>query len=107
MALVADLAPATSPQEQYDGLLAGQRYLHSLGVTGWQDAIVGGYGGMDDAGPAYLRAAASGDLTAHVVGALWWSASSASSRSRRWSSAARSTPAGASGRPASRSCRTG
>ena len=72
MALVADLVPATSPQEQYDGLLAGQRYLHSLGVTGWQDAIVGGYAGMDDPGPTYLRAAAAGDLTAHVVGALWW-----------------------------------
>ena len=72
MALVGELLPATSPQEQYDGLLAGQDHLHSLGVTGWQDAIVGGYAGMDDPGPAYLRAAASGDLTAHVVGALWW-----------------------------------
>lgn len=72
MGLVGELVPATSPQEQYDGLLAGQEYLHSLGVTGWQDAIVGDYAGMDDPGPAYLRAADSGDLTAHVVGALWW-----------------------------------
>ena len=28
--------------------------------------------GMDDPGPTYLRAARAGDLTAHVVGALWW-----------------------------------
>jgi len=27
---------------------------------------------MDDPGPTYRRAAAAGDLTAHVVGALWW-----------------------------------
>jgi predicted amidohydrolase YtcJ len=27
---------------------------------------------MDDPGPAYVRAAETGDLTAHVVGALWW-----------------------------------
>ncbi|MCW2764664.1 MAG: nfdA 4 [Nocardioides sp.] len=65
-------APDTDPEDYYQGLLAGQAYLHSLGVTGWQDAIVGDYAGMDDPGPTYLRAARSGDLTAHVVGALWW-----------------------------------
>ncbi len=27
---------------------------------------------MEDPGPTYLRAAQRGDLTAHVVGALWW-----------------------------------
>ncbi len=32
-----------------------RRYLHSLGVTGWQDAIVGAYAGMDDPAPTYLR----------------------------------------------------
>jgi predicted amidohydrolase YtcJ len=64
--------PDTSPEEYYRGLLAGQAYLHSLGVTGWQDAIVGSYAGMDDAGPTYQLAARRGDLTAHVVGALWW-----------------------------------
>ena len=41
-------------------------------MTGWQDAIVGAYAGMDDPGPTYLRAAREGDLSAHVVGALWW-----------------------------------
>ena len=72
MHAVARHAPATDPEEYYAALLAGQAYLHSLGVTGWQDAIVGDYAGMDDPGPVYLRAARSGDLTADVVGALWW-----------------------------------
>jgi predicted amidohydrolase YtcJ len=72
MQLVARHAPADDPDDYYRGLLAGQRYLHSLGVTGWQDAIVGDYAGMKDPGPTYLEAARSGDLTAYVVGALWW-----------------------------------
>ena len=72
MQLVARHAPADDPDDYYRGLLAGQRYLHSLGVTGWQDAIVGDYAGMQDPGPAYLEASRNGDLTAYVVGALWW-----------------------------------
>jgi predicted amidohydrolase YtcJ len=72
MQLVARHTPADDPDDYYRGLLAGQRYLHSLGVTGWQDAIVGDYAGMSDPGPTYLEAARRGDLTAHVVGALWW-----------------------------------
>ncbi len=72
MALVGAFVPPTDPDESYRGLLAGQAYLHALGVTGWQDAILGSYAGMDDPSPTYLRAARSGDLTGHVVGALWW-----------------------------------
>jgi predicted amidohydrolase YtcJ len=72
MGLVSRHAPDGDPDEYYRGLLAGQRYLHSLGVTGWQDAIVGDYAGMQDPGPTYLAAAQRGDLTAYVVGALWW-----------------------------------
>jgi predicted amidohydrolase YtcJ len=72
MHLVSRLTPPTPDDEYYAALLAGQRYLHSLGVTGWQDAIVGEYAGLDDVGPTYLAAARRGDLTADVVGALWW-----------------------------------
>ena len=72
MRLVARLVPPTAEDEYDAALLAGQAYLHSLGVTGWQDAIVGEYAGMGDPGPAYRRAAERGELTAHVVGALWW-----------------------------------
>ena len=72
MDLLASVLPAADDEQMYAGLLEGQRYLHSLGITGWQDAIVGSYSGMRDAGPTYARAAASGALTGRVVGALWW-----------------------------------
>jgi len=72
MTAVARLVPETTDDEYYAALLEGQRHLHSLGITGWQDAIIGAYSGMGDVGPTYVRAARRGDLTAHVVGALWW-----------------------------------
>ncbi|MCW2847233.1 MAG: nfdA 4 [Marmoricola sp.] len=72
MAVVVRHAPRTTAEDYHRGLLTGQAYLHSLGVTGWQDAIVGAYAGMDDPGPTYLLAAQRGELTGHVVGALWW-----------------------------------
>ncbi len=72
MGLVARHVPRTSGAEYHAGLMEGQRYLHSVGVTSWQDAIVGSYAGMDDPGSTYATAAASGDLRSHVVGALWW-----------------------------------
>jgi predicted amidohydrolase YtcJ len=72
MHAVTRLVPEVAPEEYDAALLAGQAYLHQVGVTGWQDAIVGAYAGMDDPGPTYLRAARSGALTGTVVGALWW-----------------------------------
>jgi predicted amidohydrolase YtcJ len=72
MDLVAKLLPLPEPAEYAAGLVEGQRYLFSLGVTAWQDAIVGAYAGMADTGSTYLDAVASGDLVADVVGALWW-----------------------------------
>ena len=71
-ALVSRHLPRTTGADYRAALLAGQAYLHSLGVTGWQDAIVGSYAGMDDPGSTYVEAAASGELRSHVVGALWW-----------------------------------
>ncbi|HEY1331126.1 MAG TPA: amidohydrolase [Actinomycetota bacterium] len=65
--LVDDLTPRTTEQEWVDGILRAQAYLHSLGITAWQDAIV-----EDDTAPAYLALAKQGRLTARVVGALWW-----------------------------------
>lgn len=72
MDLVTVHLPPESLAEQVDGLLEAQRYLHSLGVTGWQDAIVGAYAGHADPTDAYLAVAGDGRLTARVVGALWW-----------------------------------
>ncbi|HET9999092.1 MAG TPA: amidohydrolase family protein, partial [Nocardioides sp.] len=71
-ALVSRYLPRTSGEDYYAALMEGQRHLHSLGVTSWQDAIVGAYSGMDDPGATYAKAAANGDLRSHVVGALWW-----------------------------------
>ena len=70
--LVSRHLPRTTGADYRLALLAGQEYLHSLGVTSWQDAIVGSYSGMDDPGTTYVDAAASGELRSHVVGALWW-----------------------------------
>ena len=69
--LVGRLAPEPTADEVYQGLLEGQRYLHSLGITAWQDAIVSTDFWMDNYS-AYLRAAGNDDLTARVVGSLWW-----------------------------------
>lgn len=71
-ALVSRHMPRTSAAEHYAALMAAQRHLHSLGVTSWQDAIVGAYSGIDDPAATYATAAATGDLRSHVVGALWW-----------------------------------
>ena len=70
--LVSRLLPAATADDWYSGLLAGQDYLFSLGITGWQDAIVGSHPGLPDPIDAYLRAARAGTLLANVVGALWW-----------------------------------
>ncbi len=72
MELVAALLPPTGDEEYLHGLLVGQEYLHSLGVTAWQDAILGDYAGARDPSSTYLRAVRDGLLTARVRGALWW-----------------------------------
>ncbi|GAA3195789.1 MULTISPECIES: amidohydrolase [Streptomyces] len=71
-ALVARLIPPSTPKERLAGLLRAQELLHSLGVTGWQDALLGVFGGKPDPSDAYLSAARDGSLTARVTGALWW-----------------------------------
>jgi predicted amidohydrolase YtcJ len=74
MRLVAAHVPPTTVKELTEGLLAAQAYLHSLGITRWQDACVGTASelGIPDAFDVYCRAAADGLLTCHAVGALWW-----------------------------------
>ncbi|WP_128435821.1 amidohydrolase [Streptomyces cyaneus] len=72
MQLVGRLTPATTPADRLAALLHAQRHLHALGITAWQDALVGDFLGMDDPSEAYLAAARDGLLTARVVGALWW-----------------------------------
>jgi predicted amidohydrolase YtcJ len=71
MTLVDAHIPPLSQEMLYEGVLKGQAYLHSLGITAWQDAIVDDgylYGNLQ----AYLRAAEEGSLTGRVIGSLWW-----------------------------------
>ncbi|MFE2377729.1 amidohydrolase [Streptomyces sp. NPDC059398] len=70
--LVARLIPPTTTAERVAGLLRAQSVLHSMGITGWQDAILGVFNGGPDVSDAYLTAARDGRLTARVNGALWW-----------------------------------
>ncbi|AJF68788.1 amidohydrolase [Streptomyces vietnamensis] len=70
--LVARLVPAATAEDRLAGLLRAQKLLHSLGITAWQDALLGTFGGMADPSEAYLTAAGDGSLTARVTGALWW-----------------------------------
>jgi hypothetical protein len=69
--LVNKYVPDETMEDWIESLRVAQEYLHSLGITAWQDAIVGldaGYKTFE----AYLAFAGSGELTAKVVGALWW-----------------------------------
>jgi predicted amidohydrolase YtcJ len=72
MDLVGRLVPAPDTDEQVAGIVAGQAHLHALGVTAWQEAIVGDYAGIPDCFDAYREAERRGLLTARVTGALWW-----------------------------------
>ncbi|MFI6353980.1 amidohydrolase [Streptomyces sp. NPDC050743] len=72
MQLVGRLTPPATPADRLAALLHAQRRLHALGITAWQDALVGDFLGMDDPAAAYLTAARDGSLTARVRGALWW-----------------------------------
>ncbi|ORA35973.1 amidohydrolase [Mycobacterium aquaticum] len=69
------LIPEVTPQFMRQALLEAQRRLHSVGVTGWQDAAVGAeFFGLKDNFATYVDADEAGELTARVVGALWWEA---------------------------------
>ncbi len=67
MALMEEAVPRDTIDDVIAGLLEGQRYLHSVGVTAWQDAWV-----EPLTHAAYRRIAESGRLKSLVRGALWW-----------------------------------
>jgi predicted amidohydrolase YtcJ len=72
MGLVADLVPPASEADLVAGLLRAQALLHSVGITAWQDAMVGSDTGLGDVVAAYRGVRDRGLLTGRVVGALWW-----------------------------------
>ena len=56
MGLVERVVPRPGLDEQVAGIGEAQRYLHALGITGWQEAIVGDYAVVPDCFEAYLEA---------------------------------------------------
>ena len=72
MELFAEVRPQTSDALAYRGLLRAQEELIALGITGWQDAMVGDSGPGTGTLEAYERAVAEGTLLVHVVGAQWF-----------------------------------
>jgi|tagenome__1003787_1003787.scaffolds.fasta_scaffold20943041_1 predicted amidohydrolase YtcJ len=61
------LVPLPGRDEWEAAILNAQEHLHSLGITGWQDAWI-----TPGTHEAYRSLAADGRLTGRVVGALWW-----------------------------------
>lgn len=72
IALFDAVRPAIDDRRMREGLLRAQEYLHSLGVTAWQDAIVGPVFGYPDIYDAYTSADDEALLLSHVTGALLW-----------------------------------
>lgn len=67
MGLVERLLPPDTPADLERALKLSQAYLHSLGITAWQDAWV-----TPQVLDAYRTLAGRGELSARVVAALWW-----------------------------------
>jgi predicted amidohydrolase YtcJ len=67
MGSVERLVPPPSMEDRVAGLGLAQAYLHALGITAWQDAIVSP---VDLA--AYRTFAGNGALTGRVVACQWW-----------------------------------
>lgn len=72
MELINHARPAPTPDDLDRALATAQLILHAQGVTTWQDALVGRFGGIVDVYDAYERAASEGRLTARVIAALFW-----------------------------------
>ncbi|MFD3473385.1 amidohydrolase [Streptomyces sp. NPDC058695] len=70
--LIGRLLPPVTLEQRITGLLRAQELMHSLGVTAWQDALLGEHANLTDPTDAYLATAGDGRLTARVVGSLWW-----------------------------------
>ncbi|MDP9495746.1 MAG: amidohydrolase [Actinomycetota bacterium] len=65
--MMQEISPEDTLQDVRRGILAGQSYLLSKGITTWQDAHVDQL-----THDAYRSLAASGELVGRAVGALWW-----------------------------------
>lgn len=71
MEMFQPVLPLPDLDSRVAAIVEAQTYYHSLGVTGWHDAIVGEYAGTGDATEAYLEAVSRGVLHHIVTAALW------------------------------------
>ena len=69
--MVARLLPQPRTEEIAAGILRLSRDLLTAGITGWQEAALGTYGGFPDFTDAYLALLADGRLRGRATGALW------------------------------------
>jgi hypothetical protein len=67
MRYVERLLPPDTAADLEDAIRLAQAYLHSFGITAWQDAWV-----TPEVLAAYRALDSRGELTARVVAALWW-----------------------------------
>lgn len=72
MDLVMGIVPPEDLATMRAAILDSQEYLHGLGITGYNEAIVGSYAGHGDVHAAYAAMSAAGELTIEVTGSLWW-----------------------------------
>lgn len=69
--LVARILPAPDPDELASELVRASAVLHAAGITGWQEAALGEFGGAPDVTEAYRRTLATGRLVGRPTGAIW------------------------------------
>ena len=87
--MILPFMPVPTPEERIEGILAGQAYLLSLGITAWQDAMV------DPAThDAYVTLDGRDGLIADALGCLWWERSRGSEQVAEFAAMRDATPPG-------------
>jgi predicted amidohydrolase YtcJ len=69
--LVARVLPDPDTDDIARGIVEMAGMLHASGITGWQEAALGRFGGVPDFTDAYRRALAGGTLRGRATGAIW------------------------------------
>ncbi|MGB5655505.1 MAG: amidohydrolase [Acidimicrobiia bacterium] len=87
--LILPFMPEPTAEERVDGILAGQEYLISLGITAWQDAMV-----EPATHDAYVALDGRGGLIADVIGGLWWERTQGAEQVEAFAARRESTPPG-------------
>lgn len=87
--LMLPFIPEPNAEERIAGILAGQEYLLSLGITAWQDAMV-----EPSTHAAYVTLDGRGGLIGDVIGGLWWERSRGAEQVAEFAALRDTTPPG-------------